>query len=496
MKRFVALARVSSREQEREGFSLEVQEDALRSFAVREGGDIVHLVRIAETASKKDERKEFRELLKYAKKNASKIDGLLFYKLDRAARNLFDYVELERLESEYDVPFYSVSQPTENTPAGRMMRRTLANMASFYTEQQSVDVKEGLSRRVQEGWFMGKAPFGYTNVRIDGRGVVEVDPVEGPKVQRIFHLYATENLTLDMLKQRLQKEGIDYRPSTPKFPRSQLHAILRDRSYIGEVSFHEQWFTGKHKALLDRSTWNRVQALLGSKVYRSHELTYAGSLIECAHCGHVITGERVKKKNKSGIKHYNYYRCTKYRSEGHPNVRLREAALDEQIQSLFATIKIDDTKIREWFAMVLRSQTRDDLQQAKDERSAHQAQLTKLKDQQDRLLNLRLLEEIDSDTFASKQTELRDKEAELQLKIDVQTRSHAEVSDLAIKVFELSQSLADRWVTADYPEKRRILDIVGLNYRLEGSNLSIDVRKPFDVLIKGVKKKQSRADRI
>ncbi len=30
MKQFVALARVSSREQEREGFSLDVQEDALR----------------------------------------------------------------------------------------------------------------------------------------------------------------------------------------------------------------------------------------------------------------------------------------------------------------------------------------------------------------------------------------------------------------------------------------------------------------------------------
>ncbi len=46
------------------------------------------------------------------------------------------------------------------------------------------------------------------------------------------------------------------------------------------------------------------------------------------------------------------------------------------------------------------------------------------------------------------------------------------------------------------PEKRRILDIVGLNYRLDGSNLSIDVRKPFDVLIEGVKKKVSRADWI
>ena len=34
-KRYVALARVSSREQEREGFSLEVQEDALERYATQ-----------------------------------------------------------------------------------------------------------------------------------------------------------------------------------------------------------------------------------------------------------------------------------------------------------------------------------------------------------------------------------------------------------------------------------------------------------------------------
>ena len=52
MKRFVALARVSSREQEREGFSLEVQEDALKRYAAQAGGEIVKLFKIAETASK------------------------------------------------------------------------------------------------------------------------------------------------------------------------------------------------------------------------------------------------------------------------------------------------------------------------------------------------------------------------------------------------------------------------------------------------------------
>src|SRR5208283_2211011 len=175
-KRFVGLARVSSREQEREGFSLAVQEDALRRFAEREGGELVRLFRIAETASKSDERKTFKELIAYAKKHAAELDGILFYKVDRAARNLFDYVELERIETDYGVPFISVSQPTENTPAGRMMRRTLANMASFFTEQQSLDVREGLARRVQEGWFVGLAPYGYRNICVDGRGIVIIHP--------------------------------------------------------------------------------------------------------------------------------------------------------------------------------------------------------------------------------------------------------------------------------------------------------------------------------
>jgi DNA invertase Pin-like site-specific DNA recombinase len=125
VKLFVVLARVSSREQEREGFSLDVQESALKAYADKHGGTMLRLFRIAETASKKDERKTFREMVAFAKKRSLELDGLLFYKVDRAARNLVDYVELERLESEYNVPFISASQPTESSPAGRMMRRIL-----------------------------------------------------------------------------------------------------------------------------------------------------------------------------------------------------------------------------------------------------------------------------------------------------------------------------------------------------------------------------------
>jgi|FLYL01.1.fsa_nt_gi hypothetical protein len=40
-------------------------------------------------------------------------------------------------------------------------------------------------------------------------------------------------------------------------------------------------------------------------------------------------------------------------------------------------------------------------------------------DQQNRLLHLRMLEELNADTFASKSRDLRDRGAELKLKIDV-----------------------------------------------------------------------------
>ena len=76
-------------------------------------------------------------------------------------------------------------------------------MASFYTEQQSVDVREGQARRVKEGWFVGLAPYGYRNVRKDSRGVVEVDPEAAANVKRIFQLYAYENLTLDGVVERI-----------------------------------------------------------------------------------------------------------------------------------------------------------------------------------------------------------------------------------------------------------------------------------------------------
>jgi site-specific DNA recombinase len=490
---YLALARVSSREQEREGFSLEVQEETLNRYAIERGGVISKLYRIAETASKPDERRTFRELLGYAKDHAPELAGVLFFKVDRAARNLFDYVELERLEVDHGLKVIYVTQPTENTPAGRMMRRTLANMASFYTEQQSLDVKDGMCRRVQSGLFVGKAPYGYRNVRVDGRSLVETDVVNARKVRRIFDLYAFEGHTLDSLVEKLDCDEITYSSKSQRFARSKLHAMLRDRAYLGEVFYQGQWYPGVQEPLIDRGTFDRVQQLLGGQVYRAHELTYASNLITCGHCGRPITGEVIRKR--SG-KSYRYYRCAGYNSKSHPRVRLTEAELDQQMLSLFEKLRIQDEKVRDWFGKVLRERTRFQQQQNESDLSELNRQLALVRRQQDQLLNLRLHEEIEKETYAAKGTELRDRAARLSLQIETHDRGRAELGEIAIKAFELSQTLKDKWLTADYRAKRRLLEIVCLNFNLDDVTLVAEWRKPFDILANGLVSEKSRADRI
>ena len=97
---------------------------------------------------------------------------------------------------------------------------------------------------------------------------------------------------------------------------------------------------------------------------------------------------------------------------------------------------------------------------------------------QDRLLNLRLAEEIDEATFASKHTEMRDRLASIKLQLNMLDRSQDETADLAARVFELSQTIRQQWLTADYNAKRRILEIICLNCRLDGATLVPERRKP------------------
>src|SRR5690349_17620817 len=76
-----------------------------------------------------------------------------------------------------------------------------------------------------------------------------------------------------------------------------------------------------------------------------------------------------------------------------------------------------------------------------------------------------------------KNTEIRDRIARYTLQLEAADRNADEHADLARRAFELSQSLPDRWVSADYSTKRQILEMICLNFSLDGVSLVPEWRK-------------------
>jgi hypothetical protein len=167
-----------------------------------------------------------------------------------------------------------------------------------------------------------------------------------------------------------------------------------------------------------------------------------------------------------------------------PSSQRPRRARYRQVQAVFAKMQLPEA-VRDWFDRTLRQWSLGQQKAVRDRTEEVQRQLALLRGQQDRLLNLRLNDEINAETYASKDRELQDRIAEHALRLEAAQGSRDEHADLAVKVFELSQGLAERWLTADYSAKRRILEIVCLNFRLDGVTLVMEMRKPFDVLVEG-----------
>ena len=89
----VMLARVSTKEQEEDGYSLPAQEKLMKDYASREKIRINKTFNIAESASKIKQRYIFREMMKYVGDNDIKI--LIVEKVDRLTRSFQDMVMID-----------------------------------------------------------------------------------------------------------------------------------------------------------------------------------------------------------------------------------------------------------------------------------------------------------------------------------------------------------------------------------------------------------------
>src|SRR4030081_1600674 len=182
-KQAVIYARVSSKEQEKEGFSIPAQLKLLKEYASTNGFAVAQEYIHIETA-KHTGRAAVGEMVAYLKAHPS-VRVMLVEKTDRLYRNLKDWVTVDELDVEMHFPKEGVVLSCESRSSEKFMHGIKVLMAKNYIDNLSEEARKGMLEKAEQGVWPSCAPLGYRNVASpDGRKIIEPAPEAAPIVTK------------------------------------------------------------------------------------------------------------------------------------------------------------------------------------------------------------------------------------------------------------------------------------------------------------------------
>jgi site-specific DNA recombinase len=197
---------------------------------------------------------------------AGKINTVVVYKVDRLTRSLADFAKLVELFDQHGVSFVSITQSFNTTSSmGRLTLNVLLSFAQFEREVIGERVRDKIAASKRKGlWVGGPVPLGYRC--IDKKLVVV--PEEAEVVRTIFARYL-ELGSIGALLTELDRQGIRTkingrrdggRSGGIRFGVGSLAHLLKNRFYIGEITYRGEVHRGEHEPILGRDLFEAVQA--------------------------------------------------------------------------------------------------------------------------------------------------------------------------------------------------------------------------------------------
>jgi site-specific DNA recombinase len=255
---------------------------------------------------------------------AGKIDCIVVYKVDRLSRSLMDFSRLVELFDEHGVSFVSVTQQFNTTSSmGRLTLNILLSFAQFEREIISERTRDKMAATRRKGkWSGGHPILGYDVV---DRKLV-INETEAACVRQIFELYL-EHQSLIATIQELNRRGWTTKRWTTKkggesggrpFDKGNLHCLLTNVLYIGQVRYKDEVHPGEHQGIVDPVLFQRVQALLQDNARtdgtaaRSRFAALLTGLLRCVPCNCSMPHTHTVKRNTR----YRYYVCLHAQKQG------------------------------------------------------------------------------------------------------------------------------------------------------------------------------------
>jgi len=319
IKRAVIYTRVSSVEQVENGGSLDTQERICKAYAKDNGITVKELFTEKGESAKTANRTELKKMIDYCTKHQKEVDAVIIYKVDRLARDVGDYFSIMKTLNSKGIVILSVTERTDNTPAGRFQTAILSASAQFDNEMRAERCRNGLIDAVKKGRWVWKAPIGYINTRCGKNSNIVPDQrghcaeIVGLAWRLILNGYKVEQARA-IVNLKMAENGLK------QIPKQTFSSMLKKKIYTGVIeckSFGVSIKSDDIIPLVDEDTFYKVQRILAGnplfeRKYVKYSMDYPLRGLVCDKCGHRLYGG--PSRGNGGV--YHHYICKRPECKG------------------------------------------------------------------------------------------------------------------------------------------------------------------------------------
>lgn len=288
-------ARVSTDEQKKFGYSISAQTDEIKKWCDLYGHQLVNMYVDEGYSASNMNRPQLQALLS----DLSKLDAIVFTRLDRFSRNVFEANTMLNLLNQNDVSMIAISEDNIDTTTanGKFVFNLKVNLAQHELDKGSERIKAVFEYKVKNGQpITGNMPYGYRILTENGTKRVVKDESVEPIINEIFEYF---------LKHQSIHKTCAYFNSKYELKRTyeSYSKLLKNEFYTGSFRGNDNYAP----PYIDKETHERIKKTILSniRVRKNSNIYLFSGLMRCPKCNCKLNGMGRRYKGKK----YHYYRC-------------------------------------------------------------------------------------------------------------------------------------------------------------------------------------------
>ena len=385
------------------------------------------------------------------------VSHILVYSADRFSRSGPNAIHIASELLKKGIRILPVTQPVDSsTPEGELQQSIQFMFSQYDNTNRKKKTIDGMIAKMQKGYLIGKAPIGYTQMRVDGEQKIIINE-KGKLIKKAFIWKAEKGMTTIEITKRLNAEGL-------QINEKYLSKIFRNPFYCGFISnalLDGELVEGNHEKLISEEIFLKANDVLSTNSHaythkKKNEALPLKQFLICDQCGTQWVGYLVKSKN------IYYYKCNKKGCRCNKNASLLHQDF-ASVLNFFSFPPQFEKRIKE---KLLKLYT-ELIVEEQNENRAVQTKLAALKKKLADLKERHALGTVELDVYQEYRALYESSISEILRNYSENGIEKSNLEKFIDYALKMSQNLGQMWVSGDYEDKLRLQRLVfpeGIRY--------------------------------